>query len=64
MAGWISAVVAFLAIAGQLVNVYLNLKLRNSVLESETRILSEVALTYKRKDVCAAEMSALVRESS
>ena len=61
MAGWISALIAFLAVAGQLVNIFLNLKLRNAGLESEKRVLAIVAHTYKLKDVCTAEMAAPAR---
>ncbi len=59
MTGWISVTMGVLAVAGQVANVFLNLKLRNSLLEQEKKILAEVDVTYKRKDVCAAEMQAL-----
>lgn len=57
-----SAIIAALAVIGQVINVALNLKLRNAMLESETRIMAKVEerlKEYKRADVCAAEMEPL-----
>ena len=47
-------IVSLLSIAGQLVNLYLNLKLRTSVLEMKEEIRREVAEDYVRKDVLEA----------
>jgi hypothetical protein len=60
MTAWISIVMAVLAVGGQLANLFLNLKLGSSILQSEEKVLAKVDLTYKRKDVCAAEMQAVI----
>jgi len=58
MGQWVAAMMGGLAVAGQLVNVMLNLKLRASLLESEKRVLGEVAEIYRRADICDAKMDA------
>jgi hypothetical protein len=57
-----SVIVAAVAVVGQLVNVFLNLKLRAAIAESEMRVLDQVAREYKRQDVCAVEMKLLKAE--
>jgi hypothetical protein len=42
---------AGLAILGQLINLVLNLQLRNAILESERRILEKADERYVHKDV-------------
>jgi hypothetical protein len=49
--GSVTAVLGGLAIVGQLVNVYLNLRLRNALLEMREQIMKDVEATYVRKDV-------------
>jgi len=59
MAGWVAAIMAVLAVGGQIANYVLNLKLRASLMESEERVLNQVAAVYRRQDVCAAQMQLL-----
>jgi hypothetical protein len=54
-----SAIIAGLAVAGQIANVILNLKLRNAILESEQRVLGEVEEKYRTKEMCDAQMQNL-----
>jgi hypothetical protein len=49
--GSVTAILGGLAIVGQLVNVYLNLRLRNALLEMREQIMKDVEATYVRKDV-------------
>jgi hypothetical protein len=49
----VTAILGGLAIVGQLVNVYLNLRLRNALLEMREQIMRDVEATYVRKDVYA-----------
>lgn len=59
MGQWVAAIMAALAVGGQAANLVLNLKLRAGQLESEKRVLDEVAKVYMREDVYRAEMGAL-----
>jgi hypothetical protein len=59
MPAWITAVMGVLAFGGQAVNVFLNLKLRNAVLESEKHTLDKVGRDFKRTETCQAEMKAV-----
>lgn len=51
--GLIAVVVALGGAAAQVLNVWLNLRLRAALLEAEQRILERVDEIYVRKDVCA-----------
>jgi hypothetical protein len=59
MGQWVAAIMAVLAVGGQIANYILNLKIRAGQMESEARLLETVAGLYKRQDVCAVEMEAL-----
>lgn len=59
MAQWLTALFAAAALAGQVANYVLNLKLQKSLADSENRVRVEMASIYKRQDVCAAEMARL-----
>jgi hypothetical protein len=50
----VTALFAGMALLGQLVNVWLNLRIRTGQLEMRQDILEEVDRTYMRKDVYAA----------
>jgi hypothetical protein len=59
-AQWLTAICALLAIAGQVWNVVLNLKLRTALLEQEQRIDARIDLKlkdYQRRDICELEMA-------
>jgi hypothetical protein len=46
--------IALLALAGQAVNLYLNLKIRAALLESEKRVMEAVHRDYLPREVFAA----------
>ncbi len=54
--GLFTTAVALLAVGGQVANLILNLKIRNGQLETERRILAEVADKYANGEACEAEM--------
>lgn len=51
-----TVMVSIAAIIGQLVNVWLNLKLRAALAESENRILEKVEEKYVSERTCEARM--------
>lgn len=59
--GWIVAIVSVLAVVGQLANLFLNLTLRNKILEMERSLLDRVDSKYKLKEVCTSEMDSMDR---
>jgi hypothetical protein len=61
--GWVLAIVSVLAIAGQGINLLLNLTLRNKVLEMERSVMDRVDAKYKLREVCASEMESVESRS-
>jgi hypothetical protein len=47
-------ILAILALGGQLVNVYLNLRIRTAILVSEKTTLKQVGAEFVRVEVCTA----------
>ncbi len=57
----IAAILAGLALVGQVTNVVLLLRVENAVLRSEDKILQRIAKEYVRDEVCALRHSRAVR---
>jgi hypothetical protein len=57
----LTAILAILAIAGPALNVYLLVRIRNEILQSERRMMDYVEGRYRLEAVCQAEMAAVAR---
>ena len=51
--------ISILALAGQLANAFLYLRIQNAILESEARQLENVSRRHPAKAVCDARMEAM-----